>query len=731
VGLLTVGVPTALADTPVDFLAPRDHAFPGLPAAVAIADFNGDSRPDLAVVDYSTDSVAVIVTGAGGAFSSITVGSQPRDLAIADFNGDSRPDITTANQGSSDVAVLLGNGDATFQPPRSFFVGNEPESVTVADVNADGQSDVVVLHETAASTGKTVSVLLGKGDGTLQAAIPTGQEVSWSFSLGDFNNDAKLDIVTGVFPDMVAVLPGNGDGSFQPPLYTPSQLLNAVAAGDFNGDGNLDAAVTFNTNQLHVLLGNGDGTFGAARLIEVLDGSPLLQAADFNGDSRPDLSAAVPGEIRVLIALGDGQFQPPIGVIVAGGVHSSLAIDDLNGDARLDMAVVSADEYLGYPNARGGALAIRFGRGDGTFYATPGFRTGDSTGVQTADFNGDGAVDLAATMSRLIVAVLGNGDGSFRPAPFVITLASRADALAIGDFDGDARSDLIAGGREMPDLLLFPGHGDGTFGPARTVSAGLAATNFKVGDFNHDSRLDLIAAGDSNVMSFLLGRGDGTFENPLTLLEQVVATAIAVADFNGDSHLDIAAGVHSTSSPEKISVIPGNGNGTFQPPVTTIVPFVARLLTVADFNGDASLDVAALGKTPGLFGGLSTNVLLGAGDGRFSPRAVWRTPTSPQSVTVADFDGDQRTDLGVLGNGQTLWILRGAGDGSFAVQSTGFSMLPMASLTDQIMTADFNSDGRPDLVMGGDGRFDAHGTTAIGIAILINISPRMQQEHED
>jgi hypothetical protein len=100
-------------------------------------------------------------------------------------------------------------------------------------------------------------------------------------------------------------------------------------------------------------------------------------------------------------------------------------------------------------------------------------------------------------------------------------------------------------------------------------------------------------------------------------------------------------------------------------------------------------------------------------------------------VTVADFDGDQRTDLGVLGNGQTLWILRGAGDGSFAVQSTGFSMLPMASLTDQIMTADFNSDGRPDLVMGGDGRFDAHGTTAIGIAILINISPRMQQEHED
>ncbi len=274
----------ALAAVPsIDFYAPRDYALPS-PWSLVIGDFNADSKADLAVANFYHRSVTISINGAGVHF--ITVGQYPAALALGDFNDDSRPDLAVANSGTWTISVLIGNGDGTFQPPRNSFAGVEPQSLAVADINADQKGDVVVSHLNSTFTGHTISVLFGNGDGTLQAGISVRPEENLlTFSIGDFDNDSRLDIVAGA-PGKIAVVLGNGNGTFQPPLYFPGDMgayVPAVASGDFNGDGNLGAAIGVRGNFSYVfaLLGNGDGTFHATTGVRA---SPsLIAVADFNG----------------------------------------------------------------------------------------------------------------------------------------------------------------------------------------------------------------------------------------------------------------------------------------------------------------------------------------------------------------------------------------------------------------------------------------------------------------
>lgn len=690
------------ASAQVDFISAR--LFPASQAGngaslTLTGDFNGDGKSDLITIATGNNPVISILVGNGdGTFQPpVTIATGPflptTAAATGDFNGDGKLDFVCSLGGyANTILVVLGNGDGTFQAPITTNVAAPPDltgGLAVEDFNHDGKSDVALTATAPQQGAGTVLILFSNGDGTFATPVSYGtSSISDRLVVGDFNGDGKPDLAGDLFENPIVVLLGNGDGTFRsaPSVNRGCGQTDALVVGDFNGDGKDDLAVDsavflsngdgtfqppmcntitspnvvadFNRDGIldilsvannlgasadtveQIFLGKGDGTFRLASSFpssltpsDPIDGLTPIPAADFNGDGKLDLAGPSSGSnVLVILGNGDGTFRTAVAIPseFTNPFFQPLSFieGDLNNDGRADLILFGAGR-------EGGSVATQLGYGNGTFHNPSLFPSGGdlTTAGILGDFNNDGKPDLV-TMSNSpqIAVLLGNGDGTFKDAAFY-TPAEQPLGLGVGDFNGDGNQDIVVPGQ------IFLGNGDGTFNFPVTINAGGFA--MVVGDVNGDGKPDIVQAPPAgNAVDTCLNNGNLSF----TCIDTSLAgapTAIALADLNKDGKLDIAVGIGN-----QVQVLLGNGDGTFQSAGIFPVPSGANVIAVADLNADGFLDLAFSGYANDFDGGNGVSVLLGNGDGTFQPAVTY---DGQGQVVAADLNGDGKPDLTAFG----------------------------------------------------------------------------------
>lgn len=676
----TIGVLLGNGDGTFGF--EQAYALPQPPAALVVDDFNHDGHLDVAAVMDTLDSFSstyppylALLSGDGtGNFAAPVITynagyySSAVNLSSGDVNGDGLPDVLITGPGNENSEVFLNNGDGTFKAAQTILENGLATIILdgrLADVNGDGCKDAVIAD---AVGGAWVSL----GDCSGNFRTPR------AFPLGDS-------------PAAVQVVDINGDGI--PDLVTTSTPL----LGGFN--------ISSTGNTLDVAFGDGKGSFGTSRTYQGPGESLSFAVADFNGDGKPEVVTVNNDTASATLYVNDGEgaFGFPQG-LYSGASNKGLPLSpeigasfaDLNGDGKTDVFFVGFSSNPDF-------YALSF-LNDGTGKFSPALAS--DSGIQSqsigdyklGDFRHTGHMDLVAIgldaqysgSSQYILFMPGNGDGTFGSGTLVT--ANGADGLmATADFNGDGKLDLIAvNGGFNHTLTPFLGNGDGTFRAGSPVS--FSDSNGEIGrvftgDFNHDGKMDVLVLTTYNVVPAnpvvweFLGKGDGTFQPPKQLLTEF--EDFALADMNGDGCPDIAqydeyltTNPYSPPSSELVTLTNFlcQADGTFTQS-STYSPYPggpAPLVEynqfgdtndsalLGDFNGDGKQDELGWQAAPGY--ARYIQMLMGNGDGTFTPTYdVFPRYILNDPYYSHDLDGDGVSDLlelDILSN--ALNVVKGA-----------------------------------------------------------------------
>ena len=323
------------------------------PYAVVSAHLTNSGHLDLALADYVSDTVSILLGNGNGSFQKPLKFSLPAPIALAagDFNGDGKEDlvvIESGGTGESLLVVFLGNGDGTFRKAGTGTLGVYSANIAVADFNGDGNLDVAVANRGFNAPG-SVMVFFGDGKGNVtDRTTYTMAGGPWGIVAGDLNSDHHPDLAVALdLSGSVAVLLNDGTGKFRKPVSYPIRGSGVdVKIADLRNDGKQDLVVADAAEGMDILLNNGDGTFGKSTTYppcsQCANAPVACTVADFNLDGKLDVACAVNfGYSFFYYGKGNGTFKPAIAIkeTIQGYGGFSIAAGDFNNDQAPDLAI--------------------------------------------------------------------------------------------------------------------------------------------------------------------------------------------------------------------------------------------------------------------------------------------------------------------------------------------------------------------------------------------------------
>ena len=591
--------------------------------------------------------------------TSIAAGTNPTNIAVADFNGDNKSDLAVTNQVSNDVSILLGNGDGTFQPQTLLSAGSGPYAIVAGKFNADNNFDLAVAN----SGSNNVSIYLGNGNGTFSA--PTNFFVGsspLSIAAGDLNNDSKQDLAIAnfgsFFSGSVSVLLGNGTGGFSAGTSVRTRTQPAyVTIANINGDPNQDLLIAnFGSNSISTFIGSGNGLFQLNQNLTVGQGPVAIEVADLSGDGVSDLSIANYNSDTISFCTGN-----------VNGSFSCLNSSPAGGANPISMA--SAD-FLGSGSK---ALATALSGSNLVKVLTNSVSVGQSpNAIKSADFNGDekpdlvtanaGSNDISVLLNSCAVAKGNlfdwNGDRrtdyvvlrpsnnawynpTLNPSSVARFFARPGDKIVPADYDGDHLTDYAFYRPETGLWVVQTPNGR----PINFTQFGVAIDIPVPADYDGDAKADVAVWRPSDGNWYIRRSTDNSVQ---VLTFGVNGDKPAPADYDGDGKDDLAVFRPSTgywyilrSSDWQASIV---GFGVSE---DKTVP--------ADYDGDGKADIAVWRPSTGVW------YVLKSSDGNF--RAVGWGATGDIPV-VGDFESDGKFDFAIWRPSDRYWYVLKSSDGA-------------------------------------------------------------------
>ena len=621
--------------------------------------------------------------------------------------------------GASRLALRDGNGrlmtaidlrTAGGAAPFPFAVA---ETVEVADSQLRG--DTIALRTARARSS-------GQYGARISLASPDAPE---TMVAGDLDADGDLDLVTA-HPTLgaVATFLGDGVGGFTEPVLEPVGTSPVgLALADLDGDGVLDMVVANREDDgVVALFGAGDGGFGARFEMPMCPRPLSVEAADLDGDGAVDIVVASPGDgdeigPAACLRYGDGRggFGVPVRIAL-GGAPQHVAIGDVDGDGRLDLA--APFEHVVDVVDR---VVVRLAGPNGDFSPPPTliFTGRRPARVALADVNADGALDMAVarTPDDLVELWLGDGRGGFAAGGVAQTGDAPID-LRIADVTGDGRADLITADERLGTVSVVPGLGDGGLGAVSSWAVGVGARALLVADVDGDGVADLVSADrDADAISLRMGLPGASLGAIDGFDVDDQPEGLAMADLDGDGAADL---IVSSRGGDRLVVRRADGAGGFGAIARYATGRQPYGVAVGDFDGDTRLDVVSADYRDDV-----VSVFYGDGNGGLSGRSIVGVGNGPRRVAAAQLNDDTLADIAVLDllDAQVTVLTALGARGAFQTRGR----YPAGAVPRDVALADVTGDGRPDLLTAeagtghlvyrvglGDGGFGARVLVAMG-----------------
>ncbi|MES2763033.1 MAG: FG-GAP-like repeat-containing protein [Bacteroidota bacterium] len=675
------------------------------PTAGAVGDINSDGIVDF-VAGTSNSSIGSLLiyfgNGSNGGYNystTYTTGKSVMDIELADLNNDSFKDIIFADEANNNITILLGIGSGSFSAATSYSVGTFPRSIAVEDFDTDGKLDLAIVNRGS----NNISVLMGTGSGSFgaQATFSVGN-TPYEIKSGDFTNDGIIDLsICNNGSNNISILTGNGFGSFTSVgTFSVSAAPNGIEVSDVNLDGNMDVMTSSSTSKnFSLLLGTGTGSFGVTSNFTTSQLPRFITCADFDHDNIPDvIVGSFNCEISYFKGNGTGVFSQPNIYFLNFQTKNGLGLNyDMNNDGNLDLFLIDNT------NSTANNITILMGNGLGNFAHATNYKSSPSTQYSSLlnDFNNDNVLDIAVVSSNGFSVLKGHNDGSFENESIISS--SSLYGVTSADFNGDGNIDIASTSPSSNTVSIFFGQGNLTFSAPINFISGTSQECIKSGDLNGDNKIDIVTSSSSNGnISIFLGDGLGGFSAAGTYSMFPNPNYVIIKDFNNDGINDLAC-TCGTNTTHRVAVFYGNGSGSFSGPTYfNLNAFFPAHIISEDLNSDGYNDIITVNNGTTISNTIGNiSVLLGNGSGGFLNAAVYQIGPYATSIVAKDFNNDGFIDIAcsrqVVGNG-LFSIVKGNGAGGFSnyISFGGYSSSVMST---GILAADFNSDSKMDIAV--------------------------------